>query len=165
MPTPSPTADPAPDGAAHDVASVERLIAAPAADIFAVLADPARHHEFDGSGTVKGLKAPAGQMTLGSTFEMKMKMGFSYTMVNTIVEFEEDRLIAWQPRPANRVLALGIGGRIWRYELQPRDGGTLVRESWDIHAEKVSALVKPLRAKTVEAMTATLARLERVVTA
>jgi carbon monoxide dehydrogenase subunit G len=25
-----------------------------------------------------------------------------------------------------------LGGRIWRYELEPAEGGTLVRESWDI---------------------------------
>lgn len=159
--TPSP-ADRA-SAAPGEVESVERLIPAPAAEIFALLADPARHHEFDGSGTVKGLKAPSGQMTLGSTFEMRMKIGFPYTMVNTIIEFEDDHLIAWQPRPANKLLAMGIGGRIWRYELEPQDGGTLVRESWDIHAEKVTALVKPLRAKTIEAMTATLERLEQVV--
>ena len=23
-----------------------------------------------------------------------------------------------------------VGGRIWRYELSPTDGGTLVRETW-----------------------------------
>ncbi len=163
MPNSASPSSSAAAAAPGDVETVERLIDAPAATIFALLADPARHHEFDGSGTVKGLKAPAGQMTLGSTFEMKMKMGIPYTMVNTIIEFEQDRLIAWQPRPANKLLALGVGGRIWRYELEPQAAGTLVKESWDIHAEKVTALVKPLRAKTVAAMTATLERLERVV--
>ncbi len=159
------TPNPAGNGSSNDVETVERFIAAPAAKIFAVLADPARHHEFDGSDTVKGLKAPAGQMTLGSAFEMKMKMGVPYTMVNTIVEFEPDRRIAWQPRPGNKLLALGIGGRIWRYELEPQDGGTLVKESWDIHAEKVPLLVRPLRAQTRKGMTESLERLERVVTA
>ena len=158
-----PSSSASPVAAPGEVESVERLIPAPAADIFAVLAEPARHHEFDGSGTVKGLKVPSGQMTLGSTFDMEMKLGMPYTMVNTIIEFEQDRLIAWQPRPANKLLAMGIGGRIWRYELQPRDGGTLVTESWDIHAEKVPALVKPLRARTIEAMNATLERLAEVV--
>ena len=151
------------------VETVERFIPAPAADIFALVADPARHHELDGSGTVQGLKvdttaAGSTPLTLGSTFSMKMKMGFPYTMVNTIVEFEPDRLIAWQPRPDKKLLALGIGGRIWRYELIPQDGGTLVRESWDIRQEKVpSVFLKPLHKKTVESMTATLERLEKAV--
>ena len=34
------------------------------------------------------------------------------------------------------------GGRIWRYELEPVDGGTLVRETWDISQE--AGLSKPL---------------------
>lgn len=151
-----------------NVETVERFIKAPAADIFAVVADPARHHEIDGSGTVQGLKAEATvsstPLTLGSTFSMKMKMGFPYTMVNTVVEFEPDRLIAWQPRPDNGVLRAMIGGRIWRYELVPQEGGTLVRESWDISQEKVPAvMLKPMRKSTIEAMTKTLERLEGVV--
>jgi hypothetical protein len=159
---PNPSTDPL-------VETVERFIKAPPADIFAVVADPARHHEIDGSGTVQGVKAdvtvPSTPLTLGSTFSMKMKMGVPYTMVNTIVEFEPDALIAWQPRPESKVLATMIGGRIWRYELVAQDGGTLVRESWDIHEEKVPAvMLKPLHRSTREAMAATLERLEKVVT-
>ena len=36
----------------RDVVSVERVIAAPPEAIFAVLADPRRHKDFDGSGSV-----------------------------------------------------------------------------------------------------------------
>ena len=55
-----------------------------------------------------------------------------------------------------------IGGRIWRYELIPQDGGTLVRESWDISQEKVpSVMLKPMRKSTREAMAETLERLEQ----
>ena len=57
------------------------------------------------------------------------------------------------------------GGRIWRYELEPVDGGTLVRETWDISKEVVPALVRPLRAKTSKAMAATLERIEARVVA
>ena len=138
------------------------MIHAPAAAIFALIANPARHPEFDGSGTVRA--APAGDqtLTLGSTFGMKMKFGLPYTMVNTVVEFEPDRLIAWQT-----VKKLGsmtvFGGRIWRYELEPVEGGTLLRESWDIRQERIPAAVRPLRSSTIEAMTKTLARIEEIV--
>ena len=44
-----------------DAITVERTIAAPAEKIFALLADPGRHHEIDGSGTVTG---PAMEETL-----------------------------------------------------------------------------------------------------
>ena len=60
-----------------------------------------------------------------------MKAGVPYSMVNTVIEFEPNRRIAWQTRPPG-VFGKLFGGRIWRYELEPADGGTLVRETWDI---------------------------------
>ena len=147
-----------------DLASVERFIPAPAAAIFDLLADPARHREIDGSGTVQGPPAGSQRLSLGATFGMDMKAGFGYRMVNTVVEFEPNRRIAWQPRPDVSFLRTFIGGRIWRYELEERDGGTLVRESWDISQEKVKRMVRPLRSKSIDAMTKTLERIEHVVT-
>ena len=102
-------------------------------------------------------------MALGSKFGMSMKMGVSYSMASTVVEFEENRLIAWQTRPTIAPMRLFIGGRIWRYELVPQDGGTLVRESWDIREEVLPLSVRPMRDKTVEAMTKTLERIAGVV--
>ena len=148
-----------------DIATVERTIAAPADKIFALIADPTRHHEIDGSGTVRDAKEPPQQLTLGSKFGMAMKMGIAYSMENEVIEFEHDRRIAWQTRPSIGLLRSIIGGRIWRYELTPVEGGTLVRESWDISQEKVKRSVKPLRGKTIENMTKTLERIEQVVTA
>ena len=59
-----------------------------------------------------------------------------------------------------------MGGRIWRYELEPVDGGTRVRESWDIRQE--SALTRPVvrmaAGKTRENMAKTLERIEELVT-
>jgi uncharacterized protein YndB with AHSA1/START domain len=148
-----------------DVESVERLIPAPPDRIFALLADAAKHPEIDGSGTVRHAKGNGStQLTLGSTFGMAMKMGLGYSVVNTVVEFEQDRLIAWQTRSPLPLLGRFLGGRIWRYELQPVKGGTLVRESWDISGEKIKLLLEPLRAKNRNGMTETLARIEDVVT-
>lgn len=151
----------------HNVATVERLIHAPASAIFDLLADPSRHQEIDGSGTVKGVPEGstegAQRLTLGSKFGMSMKMGIGYTMENTVVEFEENARIAWQPRPTQTVMSWFIGGRIWRYQLVPQDGGTLVRESWDISQEKQPWAVRSLRSKTVDSMTKTLERIAQVV--
>lgn len=149
-----------------EVVSVERIIPALAERIFPLLTDPARHREIDGSGTVRGVKpgtAPSEPLTLGSTFGMNMKVGLAYSMESTVIEFEENRRIAWQTRPPGIFAGLG-GGRIWRYELEPTDGGTLVRESWDISQEKIKALVKPAAKKTREAMEKTLERIEAIVT-
>lgn len=148
----------------HDVVSVERTIAAPPEAIFDLIADPERHRDIDGSGTVRDAKGESQRLELGSTFGMSMKMGLPYSMVSTVVEFEENRLLAWQTRGPGPI-GKHVAGRIWRYELEPVDGGTLVRESWDIRQE--SAITKPVvrmaAGKTRENMAKTLERIEEVV--
>ena len=107
-----------------DVVTVERVIPAPASEIFALLADPARHRDIDGSGTVREAKAGSQKLELGSEFGMSMKLGIPYSMVSKVVEFEPDRRIAWQTRSPIGFMNSFLGGRIWRYELEPADGGT-----------------------------------------
>ena len=147
-----------------DVETVERVIPAPPERIFALLADANRHQDFDGSGTVRDAH-DAEPLSLGSRFGMDMRLGIPYSMVSTVVEYDENRRIAWQPRPAYPVVGRLAGGRIWRYELEPVDGGTRVRESWDITHE--SAFTKPVvrqaRSRTREAMEKTLERIEQLV--
>ena len=92
------------------------------------------------------------------------RRGIGYAMANTVVEFVEDERIAWQPRATNRLIALVGGGRIWRYELTAVDGGTSVRETWDIRDEQLRALVRLTTRSTVQGMTASLERLDRIVT-
>jgi uncharacterized protein YndB with AHSA1/START domain len=149
-----------------DVETVERFIAAPPEPIFDLIADPARHPEIDGSGSVQGAKGGSQRLELGSTFGMSMKVGVPYSMVSTVVEYEENRRLAWQTRGPT-FIGKYFAGRIWRYQLVPVDGGTLVRESWDIRHE--SAATKPFarmaRNDTRKAMTATLERIESIVTA
>ena len=150
-----------------DVVSVERVIPAGPAAIFALVADASRHPEIDGSGTVRQAKADAPHhLQLGSTFGMSMKAGIPYSMVSTVVEFEQDRRIAWQSRPPGFVGRFAAG-RIWRYELEPVEGGTLVRESWDISQDHQRPLLKlgGLPDKTARSMAATLERIEALVTA
>ncbi len=90
---------------------------------------------------------------------MSMHHGIGYSMVNTVIEYEEGRRIAWQAFPtgaAGRV----IGGRIWRYELEPVAGGTRVRESWDMSRDRQRRLLRLLLAgRTRQSMEATLGRI------
>jgi uncharacterized protein YndB with AHSA1/START domain len=147
-----------------DIVSVERVIAAPAADLFRIVADADRHPEIDGSGTVVKAKAGAtGELTLGSTFGMSMKAGVPYSMSNTVIEFEQDRRIAWKT-VLSGFLGRYIGGRIWRYEFEPVDGGTLVRESWDISQDKQSTFLRRGKLPTVTAdgMTKSLENLAKI---
>jgi uncharacterized protein YndB with AHSA1/START domain len=146
-----------------DSESVERVIPAPPEAIFALLADPRRHRDFDGSGMVRGAKNLPDSLTLGAKFGMSMRLGIPYSMVSTVIEYEPNRRIAWQTYPPGQAYRLA-GGRIWRYELEPVEGGTLVRETWDISQERVKAVVAPARGKTIVAMTKTLERLEAIVT-
>ncbi len=143
---------------------VERFVQAPAGEIFSILADPSRHREIDGSGTLRDAVGGSTRLALGSRFGMDMQAGPApYRMVNEIVEFETDRRIAWQARPDKDWAAKAIGGRIWRYELEARDGGTLVRETWDISEERIPPLVWGLRGLTRLSMNRTMDRIERLV--
>ena len=138
------------------VVSASRHIAAPAETIFDLLADPARHHEIDGSDTVRGGHAdnPA-RLSLGDKFGMDMRMGVPYRITNEVVEFDEPRQIAWRH----------FGHHIWRYELEPDADGTLVTESFDWSKARVPVIYEWVGypAKHEKNMAATLERLADVV--
>jgi uncharacterized protein YndB with AHSA1/START domain len=142
--------------------SVERMIKAPAREIFALLADAGRHSSFDGSSTVDHADSASIPLELGTKFSMRMRgrpetLFLPYTMSNTVIEFEPDRRIAWQPTTFGGL----VGGRIWRYELTPTEDGTLVRETWDVSQDRQRPMLKmgstPRHAE--DGMRATLARI------
>lgn len=143
--------------------SVERVIHAPAREIFALIADAGRHSSFDGSGTLNHSTQPSAPLSKGSKFGMAMRgrpetLFLPYRTTNTVVEFESDRVIAWQTTAFGGL----IGGRIWRYELSPAaDGATLVRETWDVSHERVRAMVTAgsMPKQTADGMRATLDRI------
>lgn len=151
---------------AGNTVSVERVIKAPADKIFALLADAGKHAGFDGSGTVNHAAQASVPLSPGATFGMAMRgrketLFLPYRTTNTVVEFEPDRRIAW------KTTGLGglMGGRIWRYELSPADGGTLVRESWDVSEDRQRWMITrgSIPKQTGEGMRATLERLATLV--
>ncbi|ORV83735.1 dimethyladenosine transferase [Mycobacterium interjectum] len=142
--------------------SVERVIKAPPEKVFALLADAAKHAAFDGSGSVNHASQQSVPLSMGSTFAMAMKgrketLFIPYRTTNTVIEYEPDRRIAWQ------TFGLGglVGGRIWRYELLPAEGGTLVRETWDVSQDKQKRMITSgsMPKLTADGMRATLARI------
>lgn len=151
----------------RDTVSVHRLIPAPAAAIFDLLADPSRHQDIDGSGTVLGPRSSGSRrLGLGDTFGMSMRMGVSYSTRNVVVEFEPNRRIAWQTLAAAPFDKI-VTGRVWRYELEPVEDGTMVTETWDISREApLSRPVVRMRMtdSTRRSMTRTLERIEQVLT-
>ncbi|MGO8937156.1 MAG: SRPBCC family protein [Mycobacterium sp.] len=80
---------------------------APAADLFAIVADPRRHHELDGSGTVAtNIRAPQ-RLVSGARFTTKMRMfGVPYRVTSTVTAMKPDELIEWR-HPV---------GHHWRWE-------------------------------------------------
>jgi uncharacterized protein YndB with AHSA1/START domain len=118
-----------------------KRIAAPPSRVFAILADPTKHTELDGSGMLRGAVTTRTVSGVGDVFTMRMffsELG-DYEMHNHVVEFEPDRLIAWEPEagrghpdagppglPENR------WGHRWIFELAP-DGpdATIVTEIYD----------------------------------
>ncbi|MCL3817457.1 SRPBCC family protein [Aeromicrobium wangtongii] len=140
-----------------DAITVQRTIKAAPAQIFALLADAAKHSQFDGSGSVRGTRQDSQPLSLGTTFGMSMHMGIPYSTSNTVVEFEPDRRIAWKTTGLKGL----IGGRVWRYELEPTTDGTIVRETWDLSQDKQGFLLKrsKMAGKTKNDMRKTLDRI------
>lgn len=101
--------------------SASAVVAAPPDEVFALIANPHKHHEFDGSGTVRGAVSGPQRLALGDRFGMSMKIKLPYRITNRVVEFEADRRIGW----------CHAAKAIWRYELEPVPGGTRVTETFD----------------------------------
>ncbi len=138
--------------------SSSREIAATPEAIFNLLADPASHGLIDGSGTVVSSTATNNsRLSLGSRFGMSMKLGVPYRITNEVVEFEENRRIAWRH----------FGRHIWRYELEPTEAGTRVTETFD-WSSALAGSIYPLLGypeRNLSAIEKTLERLANVVEA
>jgi uncharacterized protein YndB with AHSA1/START domain len=148
-----------------DVETVERTIPAAPEAIFALLTDPSRHHDIDGSGMVKDAKNAPERVELGDTFGMAMKLGVPYSTHNEVVEFDDNRRIAWQHSTSGAIGSVVGPGAIWRYELEPADGGTKVRETWDFSAVRgIKSLLRIARSRraTRAGMEKTLENIEEL---
>ncbi|MEY2966254.1 MAG: hypothetical protein RLY50_304, partial [Actinomycetota bacterium] len=125
----------------HDhgkVVSRSTVVPASAETIFDVLADARRHREFDGSGSVRDAFVDAPErLSLGAKFGMKMRIVVPYSMTNTVVEFEEGRRIGWRH----------VGGHVWRYILEPVEGGTKVTEEFDWSTNRAPLMLKVMNAQ------------------
>jgi hypothetical protein len=119
-----------------DRIEVQRTIAAPPADIFAVLCDPQGHVAIDSSGMLQDADGAA-VSAAGDSFVVHMDreslndfpdLG-RYDVTVTISDFDQDRLIAWKVLGQIRPQI----GHVYGYRLEAEDqgDGTLVTSFYD----------------------------------
>lgn len=108
------------------IVSASRDIAAPAAAIFELIADPAQQPRWDGNNNLA--EAAPGQRVRapGDAFVMTNTSG--KVRENRVVEFVEGERIAWMPAEPGAAPF----GQLWRWELSPAgDGVTRVTHTYD----------------------------------
>ncbi|WP_280182831.1 SRPBCC family protein [Nocardia cyriacigeorgica] len=136
------------------VVSAEREVAAPAAAMFELIADPAQQPRWDGNDNLS--EAPAGQRVraVGEVFTMVLTNGA--TRHNHVVEFDDGRLIAWQPSEPDREPP----GHLWRWEVEPLDERrSLVRHTYDWSRLTDETRLARARATTSDKLAASIERL------
>ena len=100
------------------------VVEAPVEELFAMVADPHRHPELDGSGTVRDnpVKGPD-LLTDGAKFSVAMKQyGVPYKITSTATEVRTDEVVEWKHPLGHR----------WRWELEALSPtSTRVTETFD----------------------------------
>jgi uncharacterized protein YndB with AHSA1/START domain len=141
------------------IVRASRTIAAPAAQIFELIADPSHQPAWDGNDNLG--HAPSGQRVraVGDVFTMVLNSGS--VRENHVVEFEEGRRIAWRPAPAGEAAP----GHLWRWELEPVDERhTLVTHTYDWTELTDETRIPKARATTADNLLASLDRLDHIAT-
>jgi hypothetical protein len=103
--------------------SATLTVAAPAARVFAVLADPATHAAIDGTGWVQEAADRAPLTEAGQIFRMDMyhrgHPDGNYRVANKVVVLDPSRAIGWLTGTESGNGQLEFGGWLWRYDLVP----------------------------------------------
>ncbi len=129
-------------------------VAAPVAEIFALIVNPHRHPEIDGSGTVRDIdvKGPH-RLNEGDKFTVGMtQYGLPYKITSTATAVEENRVVEWQHPLGHR----------WRWELaEVSPGTTKVTETFDYSTAKLPLFVEVtgFKKKNADGIEATLTSL------
>ncbi|MBE9375398.1 SRPBCC family protein [Saccharopolyspora sp. HNM0983] len=122
-------------------------------ELFEVLADPRRHGELDGSGTLRDTVSGPERLGQGTAFAVNMRQfGVPYRITSTVVAFEEGRAIEWR-HPF---------GHTWRWDLaETGSGGTTVTETFDYSGTKHAKVLEMMGipGKNATSITRTLEQL------
>ncbi len=131
------------------IKSASIIINAPVSTVFSVVANPRMHAVIDGTKSVRSVIKGPEKLALGEKFGMNMHIGIDYRITNTVIEYEENKRIAWRH----------VGRWIWRYEfteLSPNQtvvtesfDGTKTPLNWWLRARKAYPYVQKAVAKTL----------------
>jgi uncharacterized protein YndB with AHSA1/START domain len=136
------------------VVSATRDVAAGAGRIFELIADPSKQPLWDGNDNLA--EAAGGQRVhaVGDVFTMTLTGG--KVRENHVVEFEEERRIAWRPAEPGKQPP----GHLWLWELDPVDSSrTRVTHTYDWTELTDESRFARARANTAETLQASLDRL------
>ena len=136
------------------VVTASQEIAASAAQIFELIADPSMQPRWDGNDNLG--QADTGQRVrrVGDVFVMRTTKG--KIRENHVVEFAEGRRIAWRPSEPGQPPP----GHLWRWELEPLDDThTRVTHTYDWSQLTDEERFTRARWTTAERLTASLDRL------
>lgn len=118
-----------------DSVSATAVVDTPPEAVYEFLRRPANHPVVSGDGSVRGTVAGPERLELGDRFGMKMRLGVPYRIRSRVVEYEQDRLIAW----------CHLGGHRWRWQLEPAgDGRTRVTETFDMSTSRFPPALRAL---------------------
>lgn len=120
----------------HTQYTATRTVDAAPSAVFALLADPARHHETEPTDWVRGPleQSPAPLTEVDQIFGIEMfheNAGGRYDMHNKVIALEPGRTIAWRPGQYGEDGTWGSAGWTWRYDLEPLGEGTRVTLTYD----------------------------------
>ena len=116
-----------------DVVRATAMVDAPPDEVFDFLRRPKNHAVISGDNSVRDNVSGPELLGPGSKFAMSMKVGVPYRVSSKVVEFEQDRLIAWRH----------FGGHRWRWELEPVGARTTrVTETFDQSTAKLPFVLR-----------------------
>jgi uncharacterized protein YndB with AHSA1/START domain len=123
-----------------DEVQVTTEIGAPAAQVWAMVADLPRMAEWSPENESAVWRKGATAAEPGATFAgTNRKDKKSWNTIGTILEAEPGRVLSF------RITAVGMKVAVWRYTFEPTDSGCSVTETWtDERNALIKALSKPV---------------------
>ncbi|WP_203913749.1 SRPBCC family protein [Rhizocola hellebori] len=136
------------------IVSASREIAAPAAAIFELIADPSQQPRWDGNDNLSDASTEQRVHAVGDVFVMTLTSG--NVRENHVVEFVEGHRIAWRPSEPGKPAP----GHLWRWVLEPIEATlTRVTHTYDWTQLQDETRLARARATTEDKLQASLDRL------